>query len=52
MDETCFRCGAEGWVNSLGYCKDCMQEMIDQHHEEAELETMALEAKYGYNARV
>ena len=52
MDEICFLCGDEGWVNSLGYCKDCMQDQIDQYHQEVEIETGALEARYGYNARV
>jgi len=40
--ETCFRCGEEVWVNSLGYCKKCMQEMIDQHHAENKKEEILL----------
>lgn len=53
--DTCCQCGAEGWVNSLGYCKGCMDEHIRQHHEEVQLQLIevgALEATYGYNARV
>jgi len=34
--ETCFWCGKEvKWVNSLGYCRECMELLIAQHHKEA-----------------
>jgi hypothetical protein len=54
MDDICFTCGAEGKVNSLGYCRNCMDQHIKDHHkEQKELsEAMEMEAIYGWNARV
>ena len=35
MDDICFTCGEEGWVNSLCYCRECMDKHIEDHHKEA-----------------
>jgi hypothetical protein len=33
-EDNCVQCGEEIWVNSLGYCKKCMQAHIDEYHRE------------------